>query len=431
MSPLAKPKFSYTWIIVACCFLMTCTSLGFCSSPKQLFVQPVTDALGIERGVYALNTTFRYAMVALMNMFFGTIIAKLGVRKMIALGFISLVISNILYAVAPNVFVIYAGAIFLGIGLSMIGSTTVSYIVHSHCPNNTGTVLGFTLAANGFGGAIALKILDPIIESAKFGYRRAYFVVAAILAVTGLLVTLAYRDKEGFTPVKKQKKARGNIWEGFSFAEAKKKPYFIPTAICLFLIGFVLSGINGISLVHMKACVGPENADFVVNVWAFHSIALMASKFITGFLYDKRGLRFCFLICQGTAVIVMIALAMVNGSTFGLSMAVVYSIFSSLALPMETVGVSLAVGDIFGSRDYAKILGLMTALVSIGFAVGDPLMNTIYDIMGSYTTAIWIAAGVIFLVSVSFQIIIEVAHRDRKKVEAARAAGTEAIATID
>lgn len=406
--------------------------MGFCSSPKQLFVEAVTEVLDIPRSVYALNTTFRYAAVAAINLFFGSILMKLGVRKMIALGFASLVLSNILYAVAQSVWVIYAGAVCLGIGIALVGSTTVSYIIHSRCKNNVGTVLGFCLAANGFCGAIAMKVLAPIIGDHTVnpnGYRNAYWLVTAILTVVGILVTILYKNAPGgesAANAKKQKKARGNVWEGFAFDEAKRKSYFIPTAVCLFLIGFVLSGINGISLVHMKANVGAANQDFIVSVWAFHSLALMFSKFITGFIYDKRGLRVCFLICQGTAVIVMTALALVNESTLGLVLAVVYAIFSSLALPMETVGVSLAVGDIFGSRDYAKILGLMTSLVSVGFAVGDPIMNAVYDLMGSYTVAIWIAVAAIATASVGFQIIITAAHKDREKTLAERAAAAAA-----
>ena len=433
MSPLAKKKFKfdYTWVIVACCFLTIATSLGFCSSTKQLFLKPVTDALNVSRDVYSLNTTFRYAAAALLNLCFGTLISKLRIRWMLLIGFVALVASNVMYALAENVILIYAGGVLLGIGLAFLGSTTISYIIQARCPNNTGTVLGFVLAANGFGGAIAIKVLDPIIGKSVFGFRNAYWLIALSLAIVGAMVVILYREKPGYTPpAKKAKKARGNAWEGFTFAEARKRKYFIPTAICLFLTGFVLAGINGISLTHMKESVGEAKESFITNAWAFHSLALMVSKFITGFLYDKKGLRFCFLICQGTAVIVMIALALVNSSTFGLSMAVVYAIGSSLALPLETVGVSLAVGDIFGTRDYAKILGLMTALVQVGFATGEPLMNRLYVIFGNYKPAIIVGTVAIALVSISFQIIIAVAHKDRKKVLTQRAAAAEA-ATVE
>lgn len=429
MSPLTRKKFDYKWVIVGCCFAMMAVSMGFCSSTKQLFVEPVTEVLGIKRGVYALNTTFRYITNALVNLMFGTLLAKLGVRKMLLVGFVALIGCNILFATAQNVLMIYVGGMLLGFGLALCGSTTISYIIHSRFNGgNVGTVMGFTLAANGFGGAIAVKVIDPIIgnyQTNPNGFRNAYWLIALLIAIVGALVLILYREKkDGFTPpAKKQKKARGNTWDGLTFAEAKKKPYFLLTMLCLFLTGFVLAGINGISLVHMKAAVVTDaNKAFIVSVWAFHSIALMFSKFLMGFLYDKCGLRIAFFICQGTAVIVMIALALVNNSPFGLAMGVVYAIFSSLALPMETVGVSLAVGDIFGSRDYAKILGMMTAVMSVGFAVGDPIMNAIYDWRGTYLDAIWIAVFAIALVSIGFQIVIAIAHKDREKILAERAA---------
>jgi len=100
---------------------------------------------------------------------------------------------------------------------------------------------------------------------------------------------------------------------------------------------------------------------------------------------------------------------------------VIYAIFSSLALPLETIGVSLVVGDIFGNREFGKYLGLMSALNSIGFAVGDPIMNLVYDVLGSYTVAIWVAVGVFVVITVSFQFILNVAHKDRAQILAMEA----------
>ena len=132
-------------------------------------------------------------------------------------------------------------------------------------------------------------------------------------------------------------------------------------------------------------------------------------------MYDKKGLRTCLLTCQITAVVALTSLALVSKNTFGSAMWIVYAIGSTLALPLETIGVSLVVGDIFGNREYAKFLGLMSALNSVGFAVGAPVMNALYDLLNSYTLAIWIAVGVIAVVSVVFQFIVTGAHKDRQK----------------
>lgn len=415
MEQAGKRKFDYTWVIVFCCFMMVFTALGFCSSPSQLFLRAVPKALNIERFAYSFNTTFRYATMAIMNLFFSALVHKFKPKMMIAFGFCCLITATLLYAVADNLIMIYLGGMFLGCGMCFTANTMASYVINSRCPNNTGTILGFVMASNGLGGAVAMKVLDDIIESHTFGYRNAYFLVAIILAVVGVLVVVLYRDAPNVIPAKtKTKKARGQGWTGITFADGKKKVYFIPTAICLFLTGFVLSGINGVSVAHAKDT--GLDPTFVTDMWSIHSLVLMGSKFLVGFMYDKKGLRTCLLICQVMAILALTALALVSMSTFGAAMWIVYAIGSTLALPLETIGVSLVVGDVFGNKEFGKFLGLMSALNSVGFAVGAPVMNAVYDLLGSYNLAIWIAVGVIAAVAVAFQVVVTVAHRDRDKI---------------
>ena len=421
MNRLDKKQSEYPWMVIVCCFLMVCIGLGFCSSSKQLFFKAVTEAQNIDRLAYSFNTTFRYAALAIMNLFFGTLVYKYKPRLLIAIGFLCLFVSTMLYAVATNVILIYTAGALLGVGCCFTANTMASYIINARCKKNTGTILGFVMASNGLGGAIATKILGRIIRSHVYGYKNAYFLVAVILAVVGVFVVVCYRNDKNVAPApaKKNKKARGQGWVGISYAEGKKKTYFLPVCVCLFLTGFVLSGINGISITHAKDAGVRES--FVDDIWAYHSLALMGAKFFVGFLYDRKGLRTCLLICQATSMVVLSALALVNPTPFGMAMWVIYAIFSSLALPLETIGVSLVVGDVFGNKEFGKYLGLMSALNSVGFAVGDPIMNLVYKVFGSYTIAIWIAVGTFAVITVAFQFILNAAHKDRAKILAAEA----------
>ncbi len=418
MKRLEKKQSEYPWMVIICCFLMVCIGLGFCSSSKQLFFKAVTEAQNIDRLAYSFNTTFRYAAMAVMNLFFGTLVHKFKPRLLIAFGFICLIESTLLYALATNIILIYAGGVLLGVGMCFTANTMASYIINARCKKNTGTILGFVMASNGLGGAAATQILGYLIRKHPMGYRDAYYLVAIILAVVGTFVVVCFKDDKNVipAPAKKNKKARGQSWVGISYAEGKKKPYFLPVCVCLFLTGFVLSGINGISITHAKDVCPEDKYAFIDNIWTFHSLALMCAKFFVGFLYDRKGLRTCLLICQVTSMVVLSALALVNPSPFGMAMWVIYAIFSSLALPLETIGVSLVVGDVFGNQEFGKYLGLMSALNSVGFAVGDPLMNLVYKVFGSYTIAIWIAVGAFAVVTVAFQFILTSAHKDREKI---------------
>ena len=79
---MEKKKFEYKWVILAVCFMMVFICLGFCSSNKGRYLGPITEALGIKRSLFSINDTFRFGCSALINVFFGALVAKFGVRNL-------------------------------------------------------------------------------------------------------------------------------------------------------------------------------------------------------------------------------------------------------------------------------------------------------------------------------------------------------------
>jgi hypothetical protein len=81
----------------------------------------------------------RFITTSITSLFFGFFVAKLGEKKMVVLGMLSLVTSMLCYAVAPNVWVVYLGGMFLGLGLSWTSTTMVGYVVNKWNKKNKGT----------------------------------------------------------------------------------------------------------------------------------------------------------------------------------------------------------------------------------------------------------------------------------------------------
>ena len=421
-----KKRLDYKWVIVVVCFLMEFVCLGFCSSNKSLYLGAITSALDIKRSLFSINDSCRFLTTAVINLFFGSLIKKLGARKMIAVGFACLIGSVLIYAHAQVVYIFYLGGILLGMGIAFTTTTMISAIIKRWVKENTGTVLGFVLAANGLGGAVAAQIVTPIIfeEGNAFGYRNAYQLVAVILAITGVIAVLFIREKpKGDTGehVPHKKKPRGGGWVGIDYDTAKKKPFFYAALVGIFLTGMVLQGVNGAAATHMKD-VGIE-AGYVATVLSVHSLALMAFKFLAGFSYDRFGLRFTMLVCDITAVAIMAILALLDNSPTGLTLAMIWGIFSSLALPLETIMLSLITTDLFGNKSFDKLLGIVSALNTAGYAVGAPLTNACYDIFGTYVPFIWVCTGLMIVVTVMYQFILSAANRNRKEVLAAENGG--------
>lgn len=411
-----KRIFKYKYVIVAICFLMVLTVLGFCSSSKSIYISAITEALSISRSAFSINDSLRYITTAIVNLFFGVLVSRFGERKLIAAGFLSLIISCILYSAGTSVPVFYLGGIFLGIGLSWTTTTMVGAVIGKWFKENRGTVMGAILAANGVGAALSIQIISPIIyqENTRFGYQDAYRLVALILIVVGVIVVSFMKNTPKDGEEKKEvtlKKSKNNVWEGRPFAELIKKPYFYGGLFCIFLTGMVLQGISGVSAPLMRD-VGLDEG-YIATVLSIHSLTLTIFKFGVGFSYDKLGLRKTANICFITSIAVMFMLLCVTSSRTGMVFAMIYGVFSSLALPLETIMLPIFAGDLFGEKSYNKVLGIITSVNTAGYALGAPLANLCYDLFGTYNLALYISAGLMIITTVIMQFVISASKKER------------------
>ena len=104
--PPQKRRFDYTWVILGLCFLMVMISLGFASSTKSLFPDEIARALGVDRTLVSFNESMRYIATAIVNLFFGVLIAKFGPKKLIISGFLCLTGAMVLYSIATKLWML-------------------------------------------------------------------------------------------------------------------------------------------------------------------------------------------------------------------------------------------------------------------------------------------------------------------------------------
>lgn len=409
---------NYKWAIVAASFIMVFTCLGFCSSTKSMYLSQITEALQIRRTLFSFNDSLRFITSAIINLFFGRLVQRLGTRKMVALGFLSLIGSMLVYSVAETIYVFYIGGILLGLGISWTSTTMVGYIVDCWCKEHRGTIMGAILAGNGLGGALAAQVIEPYIynEADPFAYRDAYRLTAVILLVVGIIVVAVLRDKpanERPAPGHK-KKTRGANWSGIEFEYAIRKPYFWLTAVCIFFTGFSLQSVSGISAAHLKD-VGFDGS-FVAIVVSVHSLALAAFKFLGGVSYDHLGLKKTMLLCNLSAVIMTFLLAIVKAGTVGTVIALAYGILSSASLPLESIMLPLITSDLFGKKSYAKLLGIYVSINTAGYAVGVPAANLCYDSFGTYAPMLYVLSSVMLIVLIAYLFILPASEKERQAI---------------
>lgn len=414
-----------TWVTVGICFLTVFVSLGFCSSGRSLYLTAITGALDLPRGAFALNDTVRYITTAVVNLFFGVLIQRFGTKRLICAGFLCMIGFALVNSVATGLLGFYFAGVLLGIGLSWTGTTMVSAVISRCNTSHRSTLTGAALAANGIGGALSVQLLTPIIfrEGDPFGYRDSYRLVALILGGVLLLVLLFYRDPkptEGEGAPSAKKKPRGAGWGGMEYREVIKRPYFYVALLAMMLIGMVLQGLNGIATPHMLD-VG-LGVGFVSLLTSASGLLLTASKFLTGYLYDHCGIRRTLAVALPSAVVSVLLLVLIDQSRTGEILGVIHAPLFALAMPLETVMLPIFASEFFGNRAFDQLIGIFVSVSTVGFAIGAPLGNLFYDLLGDYRLA-FLLLGVLMLVASGMLVyVLRCAGRDRAAILAAEAA---------
>ena len=132
------------------------------------------------------------------------------------------------------------------------------------------------------------------------------------------------------------------------------------------------------------------------------SLCLAFFKFSTGWVHDKKGLRFTMLMCDSAAILSFILLALVANTAVGRVVVAIFAVLRAAALPLETIMLPLITAKLFGQKDYAKILGIVVAINTAGYAVGNPLANVIFDLQGTYVPAFIFFGVTMAVVTVTF-----------------------------
>ena len=382
------------------CFIMIFTGLGFVSSPRSLYVVPVTEALEIERSLYSFVDSLRYVATAVVNLFFGILVARFGARRLIGVGFLSLALSMLCFALADGVWLLYLAGVLMGVGFSFTATTMVGYVVGRAYPKNRGTVMGAVLAANGLGGALSTPFVSSMIHG-EIGYRGSALAVGAAVLLVGIVTVILFREVRGpatakATPAPTAEATADEVRTGHV--------RFILLGAVIFVTGFCLQGIQGVAAAHMSDVGLGE--DLIATILSVHMFVLTFSKFMTGFLYDRLGLRLTVLINMTGAVGVSLLLALLVPGAVGGVMGFGYALLSAMALPLETVMLPIYAREFFGQSGYASRLGIIVSLNTAGYALGAPFLNLVFDMTGTYLAGFLVTAVLMGGVLVLIQCIL-------------------------
>ena len=347
-----------------------------------IYLQPVTDELGIGRELFSLAIAIQSIIGGLP--FAGILSDRYGSRWVAIGGGLLFALSMYLMSITTH----WIG-LMLGFGLlSGISLSCVSYVVVLGAvaqivpPERRSRTFGFITAAGSVGMFIVVPVAQHILNA--FGWRTTFAIFAGFV---GLIAFLAV----GY-PTRKQQLAGGELTEAPSdsltqvLAKASHHSGYWLLTIGFFVCGFHVSYVAS----HLPAYLTDNGLSSTAGATALSLVGLfnLFGSTLFGYLGDHYRKKYLLSgLYFGRSIIISLFLifpvtettAMIFGAAIG---------FLWLATVPLTSG---TVAQIFGPRYLATLYGIVFFSHQVGSFLGVWLGGRIYDATGVYTP-VWIIA---------------------------------------
>ena len=385
-----KPKkFFYGWIIVLCCTLLMAVGTGIFVNCIGIFVKPVCDELGFDRGPFTLYTTITSVLSMLAMLVFGELYRKnpKRIRFYITLGGLTGCLVFFGYSLSSKLWHFYVLAAVYGCVATTLAGISVTTLVNNWFVDKRGFATGLAFAGSGVSAAIMTPVLSTIVADYgwRMGYRTMSLVGLLILLPAVLLIRLEPADKGllpyGVKPEGEEDESKIPVLEptGLTRAQAIKTNTFYFQSIGIFCLSTAGMGMSTHAIAYFTDIgYSPLTASTAMSM--VMTIMIFA-KILLGAVFDKLGSVRSAILTGCCMIASTLAIRFAGAAAF---MPYVFSLCFGFGYSTLTVPYSYLIGQNFGTREFASIYSLICTLGSLGGGVAATLTGMLYDHFGSY-----------------------------------------------
>lgn len=297
---------------------------------------------------------------------------KHGRKIMIVSGLVLFTISNLVFAAATEIWMLYASRLIGGIGAASMIPSMMAYIADVTTEEKRGKGMGMLGAAMSLGFVIGPGVGGFLAE---FGLRAPFYIsaVAAGLAVIGsLLILPESRTKEEREAAKALSGRRENVFA--QIAQSVKTPYFI-LLFLIFSLTFGLANFEAVFplFVDAKYSYSVRDISILITVGALVGTIVQAAligKLIQTF-GEHRLINLTFLLSAAAMVLMLLS----GNFWYILVLTTLFFTFTSVMRPAINTLLSKMAGN-----EQGFVAGMNNAYMSIGNIFGPALAGMLYDI---------------------------------------------------
>ncbi|MBN2059468.1 MAG: MFS transporter [Deltaproteobacteria bacterium] len=391
----------YAWVIVASCALMVGLTYGLIYS-YSVFFKPLANHFDWNRATVSFIYSLALIIRGTASVIAGYFADRYGPRKtMLVCG----VLMGAGFLLCGRVtalwqfFISYAVVEAFGMsGIFGIGTALVSQWFN----RNRGLALGIVASGSGLGTFFIVPGAERLIDA--LDWSRAYTVIGYTSGALMIAATLFLRRPASplVVPEDSRKKGPPIHKQGATVLEALRdiRFYLIMLSFLPFFFGIQMVMVHLVNYA-TDGGIDPLVAATFVSVIGIVSVA---GRLSSGVISDRLGI-YTSLLMTCISLIVSFVLLIYTRAPWSFYL---FAVIFSFPYGGEVTQIPIVIGQYFGTRAMATLMGMVLFIISIGGAAGSWAAGKLFDVTGSYvlafiTGAVAAAASMIMVLLLRWQ----------------------------
>lgn len=297
---------------------------------------------------------------------------KYGRKIMIVSGLALFTISNLVFALANQEWVLYLSRLIGGVGAAAMIPSMLAYVADITTEENRGKGLGYLGASMSLGFVIGPGIGGFLAE---LGLRMPFYISAAVGAVAtlgSLLFLSESLSKEAQLAARSTKVQKDNIF--VQLGRSFKSSYFV-LLVLIFTMTFGLANFEAIFplFVDAKFHYSPRDISIIITIGALAGTIVQAA--LIGKLINTFGERKLINVTFLLSAVSMVLMLLSGNFWYTLVLTVLFFTLTSIMRPAINTLISKNAGD-----EQGFVAGMNNAYMSLGNIFGPAAAGILYDI---------------------------------------------------
>ncbi|MBT2581790.1 MFS transporter [Planococcus sp. ISL-109] len=340
------------------------------------------DTFGVAgQALGTLIATFAFAQF-LFSPISGELSDKYGRKNLIIFGLVVFGLSQLLFGMATELWVLYLARFFSGVGGAFLIPPMMAFVADITTYEERGKGMGYLGASMSLGFMIGPGIGGFLSE---VSLQFPFYVATAVALLAALLSYFALPNVKPAVQAADYK--RENLYQ--QMKRSVYTPYFVMLVV-MFIFAFGLSNFQSTIALYVdkQFQFTPKEISVVITVGGF--VGVIVQTFVIDSLFKRFGEMRVILVNLLISAAAMIGILFVNTFWTILFVSAIFFTAASLLRPAINTLISKLAGD---SQGYAA--GMNNAYMSLGNMIGPALAGVLFDIDMSFP---YIAGTLILLV---------------------------------